>query len=184
MSSGLGHGSSPRIDIVQGRTADIADATRIRLPPSTATCCDRPRRRSPTSARTTAPDGRNRKGDRALSWSGPEGGPSGTVPEARVCISIRGRRRCVADSRRRAAMWTTSVTSAGGVMRPAAGGIPSWAWVCCDVVAACAGIAAPVSAMAANNVGARLLVLERAPKHMRGGNTRRVRNIRCLSDRR
>ncbi len=41
------------------------------------------------------------------------------------------------------------------------------------------GNAALVAAMAADDMGARVLVVERAPKHMRGGNTRHTRNIRC-----
>jgi tricarballylate dehydrogenase len=43
------------------------------------------------------------------------------------------------------------------------------------------GNAAIVSALAAEENGARVLILERAPKGMRGGNTRHTRNIRCAN---
>jgi len=36
--------------------------------------------------------------------------------------------------------------------------------------------------MAAEDLGARVLILERSPQHMRGGNTRHTRNIRCMHD--
>lgn len=78
-------------------------------------------------------------------------------------------------------MATTSLTTAHAA--PALVGSPSsWANEHWDVVVAGAGNAALVSAMAANDAGARVLVLERAPKHMRGGNTRHVRNIRCAHE--
>ena len=48
-----------------------------------------------------------------------------------------------------------------------------------DVVVVGGGNAALCAAMAARGTGARVLVLERAPEHMRGGNTRHTRNIRC-----
>src|SRR6202163_30541 len=35
------------------------------------------------------------------------------------------------------------------------------------------------AALAARHLVSRVLVLERAPEHMRGGNTRHVRNVRC-----
>ncbi len=41
------------------------------------------------------------------------------------------------------------------------------------------GNAALCAAFAARHAGSRVLVLERAPEHMRGGNTRHTRNIRC-----
>jgi tricarballylate dehydrogenase len=52
---------------------------------------------------------------------------------------------------------------------------PEW-----DVVVVGGGNAALVAALSANDAGARVLVVERAPKHMRGGNTRHTRNIRCI----
>jgi tricarballylate dehydrogenase len=42
------------------------------------------------------------------------------------------------------------------------------------------GNAAVTSAIAADERGARVLILERAPRHMRGGNTRHTRNVRCI----
>jgi tricarballylate dehydrogenase len=59
---------------------------------------------------------------------------------------------------------------------------PRWAQAEWDVVVAGGGNAALVSAIAASDAGASVLVLERAPQHMRGGNTRHTRNIRCLHD--
>ena len=49
-----------------------------------------------------------------------------------------------------------------------------------DVVVVGAGNAALVSAIAAAETGCRVLVLERAPAALRGGNTRHTRNIRCV----
>ena len=49
-----------------------------------------------------------------------------------------------------------------------------------DVVVIGGGNAALVSAMAAREVGARVLVLERADLTFRGGNSRHTRNIRCV----
>lgn len=48
-----------------------------------------------------------------------------------------------------------------------------------DVVVIGGGNAAIVAAITARSAGARVLVLERAPFHMRGGNSRHTRNIRC-----
>src|SRR6267378_2165465 len=48
-----------------------------------------------------------------------------------------------------------------------------------DVIVIGGGNAALCAAMAARHVVSRVLVLERAPEHMRGGNTRHTRNIRC-----
>jgi tricarballylate dehydrogenase len=58
-------------------------------------------------------------------------------------------------------------------------GAPAWAQVPWDVVVVGGGNAAVVAAMAAADAGATVLILERAPRHMRGGNTRHTRNIRC-----
>ena len=58
-------------------------------------------------------------------------------------------------------------------------GSPAWTEPEWDVVVVGGGNAALVAAMAADDRGARVLVVERAPKHMRGGNTRHTRNIRC-----
>lgn len=51
-----------------------------------------------------------------------------------------------------------------------------------DVVVAGGGNAALVSAIAADEAGCRVLVLERSPLHMRGGNSRHTRNIRCVHE--
>src|ERR1700730_2606935 len=48
-----------------------------------------------------------------------------------------------------------------------------------DVIVIGGGNAALCAALAARHVVSRVLVLERAPEHMRGGNTRHTRNIRC-----
>jgi tricarballylate dehydrogenase len=51
-----------------------------------------------------------------------------------------------------------------------------------DVVVVGGGNAALVAAMSARRLVGRVLLLERAPRHMRGGNTRHTRNIRCAHD--
>ncbi|HZP95576.1 MAG TPA: FAD-dependent tricarballylate dehydrogenase TcuA [Candidatus Limnocylindria bacterium] len=51
-----------------------------------------------------------------------------------------------------------------------------------DVVVAGGGNAGLVAALSARERGARVLLLERAPRHMRAGNTRHTRNIRCAHD--
>lgn len=61
-----------------------------------------------------------------------------------------------------------------------AAGPPAWGQQHWDVVVVGGGNAALASAMAAEDLGARVLILERAPRHMRGGNTRHTRNIRCM----
>src|ERR1700720_395267 len=48
-----------------------------------------------------------------------------------------------------------------------------------DVIVIGGGNAALCAALAARHVVSRVLVLERAPENMRGGNTRHTRNIRC-----
>ena len=48
-----------------------------------------------------------------------------------------------------------------------------------DVIIIGGGNAALCAAIAARHVVSRVLVLERSPEHMRGGNTRHTRNIRC-----
>jgi tricarballylate dehydrogenase len=48
-----------------------------------------------------------------------------------------------------------------------------------DVIVVGGGNAALCAALSARRFGSRVLVLERAPQHMRGGNTRHTRNIRC-----
>jgi tricarballylate dehydrogenase len=48
-----------------------------------------------------------------------------------------------------------------------------------DVIVIGGGNAALCAAIAARHLVPRVLVLERAPEHMRGGNTRHTRNIRC-----
>ncbi|MFZ0520304.1 MAG: FAD-dependent tricarballylate dehydrogenase TcuA [Candidatus Acidiferrales bacterium] len=49
-----------------------------------------------------------------------------------------------------------------------------------DILVAGGGNAALCAAMAARERGASVLLLERAPEHMRAGNTRHTRNIRCV----
>jgi len=51
-----------------------------------------------------------------------------------------------------------------------------------DVVVIGAGNAALAAAMTARDLGARVLVLERADRALRGGNTRHTRNVRCVHD--
>src|SRR5580704_15280550 len=51
-----------------------------------------------------------------------------------------------------------------------------------DVIVIGGGNAAICAAMAARENGGRVLLLERAPEYMRGGNTRHTRNIRCAHD--
>jgi tricarballylate dehydrogenase len=48
-----------------------------------------------------------------------------------------------------------------------------------DVIVVGGGNAALCAALAARHIVPRVLVLERAPEYMRGGNTRHTRNIRC-----
>ena len=58
--------------------------------------------------------------------------------------------------------------------------IPEWAACHWDVIIVGGGNAAVVAALSANDLGAAVLVLERAPQHLRGGNSRHTRNIRCV----
>jgi len=53
----------------------------------------------------------------------------------------------------------------------------------CDVLVVGGGNAALCAALCARGLGARVLVLEAAPKHSRGGNSRHTRNLRCMHDR-
>lgn len=57
---------------------------------------------------------------------------------------------------------------------------PPWAGSEWDLVVVGGGNAAVASALSADGLGARVLLLERAPQHLRGGNTRHTRNIRCI----
>ncbi|MBV8244732.1 MAG: FAD-dependent tricarballylate dehydrogenase TcuA, partial [Candidatus Eremiobacteraeota bacterium] len=52
----------------------------------------------------------------------------------------------------------------------------------CDVLVAGGGNAALCAAIAAARAGARVLMLECAPKEFRGGNSRHTRNLRCMHD--
>ncbi len=66
-------------------------------------------------------------------------------------------------------------------LRPPTGSeSPAWAQAEWDLVVIGGGNAAVVAAMAADDLGARVLILERAPRWLRGGNTRHTRNIRCV----
>jgi tricarballylate dehydrogenase len=60
--------------------------------------------------------------------------------------------------------------------------VPAWVGGEWDVVIAGGGNAALVAAIAADDAGCRVLILERAPVHMRGGNSRHTRNIRCVHE--
>lgn len=51
-----------------------------------------------------------------------------------------------------------------------------------DVVVIGGGNAALVSALSARETGASVLMLERAPREIRGGNSRHTRNLRCVHD--
>ena len=51
-----------------------------------------------------------------------------------------------------------------------------------DVVVAGGGNAALCAALSARQAGASVLLLESAPKHFRGGNSRHTRNLRCMHD--
>lgn len=59
---------------------------------------------------------------------------------------------------------------------------PWWADLGWDVVVVGGGNAGLVAALRANDLGARVLVVERAPRYLRGGNSRHTRNIRCVHD--
>ncbi len=69
--------------------------------------------------------------------------------------------------------------TAAAAAAAAAAADADWAGGEWDVVVVGGGNAAVVSAISAEELGARVLILERAPRRMRGGNTRHTRNIRC-----
>jgi tricarballylate dehydrogenase len=52
-----------------------------------------------------------------------------------------------------------------------------------DVLVVGGGNAALCAAIAARTAGARVLMLEAAPRHFRGGNSRHTRNLRCMHER-
>lgn len=56
----------------------------------------------------------------------------------------------------------------------------NWAVQTWDVIVIGGGNAGIVSALAAEEAGASVLLLEAGSRHMRGGNTRHTRNIRCI----
>jgi tricarballylate dehydrogenase len=64
--------------------------------------------------------------------------------------------------------------------QPPAGQAPAWAQTPWDVVVIGGGNAGLVAALTANDSGARVLMLERSPRQLRGGNTRHTRDIRCV----
>src|SRR5512144_3402985 len=51
-----------------------------------------------------------------------------------------------------------------------------------DVMVLGGGNAALCAAISARRAGASVLVIECAPKHFRGGNSRHTRNLRCMHD--
>lgn len=51
----------------------------------------------------------------------------------------------------------------------------------CDVLVAGGGNAALCAALTARECGARVVVVEAAPREMRGGNSRHTRNLRCIT---
>jgi tricarballylate dehydrogenase len=69
-----------------------------------------------------------------------------------------------------------------GASQGTASGAPGWAMAHWDVVVIGGGNAGVVAALAAHDLGARVLIVERAPRHMRGGNSRHTRNIRCVHE--
>ena len=58
--------------------------------------------------------------------------------------------------------------------------IEPWALSIYDVAVLGGGNAALCAALAAAERGARVIVIERAPRAFRGGNSRHVRNVRCM----
>lgn len=76
--------------------------------------------------------------------------------------------------------WHRARSQHNGASHRTASSPDTWAQDQWDVVVAGGGNAGLVSALAASDLGARVLLLERAPKHMRGGNTRHTRDIRCV----
>ena len=52
----------------------------------------------------------------------------------------------------------------------------------CDVLILGGGNAALCAAITAREAGRSVLLLECAPKHFRGGNSRHTRNLRCMHD--
>lgn len=67
-----------------------------------------------------------------------------------------------------------------GARQPQTASRPTWASTDWDIVIVGGGNAAVTAALAADDLGARVLVLESAPSALRGGNTRHTRNIRCV----
>ena len=51
-----------------------------------------------------------------------------------------------------------------------------------DVAVIGGGNAGLTAALTARRLGARVVVLECAPRHLRGGNSRHTRNLRCAHD--
>jgi len=72
--------------------------------------------------------------------------------------------------------WSVTSTAPPATLRA----LSATAW---DVIVVGSGNAALVAALSARHSVEHVLVIERAPRHLRGGNTRHTRNIRCAHDR-
>src|SRR5271168_3717046 len=125
---------------------------------------------------------------------------AGAVPETAGAVILCELRADVADECHRPALarWPWSPRSAAAPdaspretyflyvsrkISPSAAPLsprPGWASATWDLVVVGGGNAAVSAAMAADDRGASVLILERAPVPMRGGNTRHTRNIRCV----
>jgi tricarballylate dehydrogenase len=111
------------------------------------------------------------------------------APNVKGCATRVGRNRALSACQFRKigyalnAMRAFSVRSAtdvseGHMSQPR----PEWAGLTWDVVVIGGGNAALAAALSAADAGRSVLVLERAPRHMRGGNTRHTRNLRTVHE--